>query len=232
MTNTEVLRTEDVVSRKRRQKDIARLDAAVAAANRSTVEIADAIAECEADEAWADDDDFKHHRATHPEMLAEFDGWPFGTWVGWRYGFKVAYAAKMLHAGRVRGVLASSTKVEELPQAETQARLLSKAMNCRYYESLDEVRDDDARDEAVRRIWAAALKANDGDPGKAARSFGTFAKDDPFEPIAREYRDTSASEEQAAQRKARRLSTFRQTLRGLLVAGWRDEVAGIIGEEM
>lgn len=232
MSMTEVLRTEDVVSRKRRQKDIARLDAAVAAANRSTVEIADAIAECEADQVWTDDDDFKHHRATHPEMLAEFNGWPFGTWIGWRYGFKVSYAQKMLHTGRVRGVLASGTSVLEGPANESQARHLSKAMNCRYYESLDEVRDDDARDDAIRRIWSAALKANADDPGKAARAFGSFAKEDPFEPIAREYRDTTASIEQMEQRKARRLATFRQTLRGLLVAGWRDEVADIIGEEM
>ena len=215
----------------KRRRDIKRLDAAVGAVRQSTVETADALAECVDDEAYLEDDDFNHAKASGTINIADHSGWAFAAWVYFRYGFKQTYATQLLQAGRVRIILKGSPAAAgELPTTENQCRVFSKAMATKWFKPLGEEEDIDARDEAIRRSWTASLKANQGDVVAAAKNFPRFAKDDEYEPMARMYADTTRSPAELDALLEGRIERFAKLGRLLLEQGRRADVERIFRE--
>jgi hypothetical protein len=218
----------------KRRRDIKRLDAAVGAVRQSTVETADAIAECDDDNAWEEDDDFNHARASGTiKVAADFNGWTLAAWVNFRYGFKATHATQLLRAGRVRLILKAGSNNAAallLPENEHQYRPFSKAMATKWFKPLDEEEDIPARDEAIRRSWQAALKGNDGDVAAAAKTFPQFAKADEYEPMARMYADTTRTQAEKDAILAARIARFAKLGRLLLEQGRRGDVQRVFEE--
>ncbi|HXH34416.1 MAG TPA: hypothetical protein VNJ54_08400, partial [Plantibacter sp.] len=221
----------DVVTKKRRQRDIERCDAAVANVKQSTVEVAAAIRECQADEAWLDDEDFRHAQAGGRIDLADAANRSYlAAWTAFRYGFSRSYTFYMAKAGEVLEVLGASTNVDALPTAEGQLRKLTKALNPVYVATFGEVEDDNARNEAIQRIWQRSLRQTDGDVAAAVKAFGHVAKDDPFEPLARRFRESGRTPAEQAELRDKMLEQFRNLGLRLLRAGRRVEVQRIVDE--
>jgi hypothetical protein len=117
-----------------------------------------------------------------------------------------------------------------LPENEHQYRPFSKAMATKWFKPLDEEEDIPARDEAIRRSWQAALKGNQDDVAAAAKSFPQFAKDDPYEPMARMYADTTRTQAEKDAILAARVARFAKLGRLLLEQGRRGDVERIFEE--
>jgi rubrerythrin len=234
MSAVEVVDINEVKAiRAKRRRDIKRADAAVGAYKASTVEIADAVRECQVDEAYKEDEVFMDALARGTINLKDHNRTYLCAWCAFRYGFSDTHTFYMARAGELRAVLMTGPEdaranARALPATEGAYRSMTKALNPSYIEELDEVESHEDRDEAIRRIYRAALKVAEDDPVKAAKAFPTVARDDGYEPVARRFKGLTPAEKKAA--KAARLERFRQAGLALIRQGRHAAVREVCEE--